>query len=68
LPTASCLALGKEICAECFFSLPRVFLFALGKEASLPRVFSLPGVFYFALGKAFFAESFLFRSRHRIEL
>jgi hypothetical protein len=31
-------------------------------------VFSVPGVFYFALGKAFFAESFLFCSRHINEL
>jgi hypothetical protein len=50
------------------FSLPRVFYLALGKEASVPSVFSVPGVFYFALGKAFFAESFLFSSRHINEL
>jgi hypothetical protein len=51
-----------------FFSLPRVFNLALGKEASVPSVFSVLGVFYFTLGKAFFAESFLFSSRHRNEL
>jgi hypothetical protein len=57
----------RNLC-QVFFSLPRVFCLALGKEASVPSVFSVPGVFYFALGKAFFAESFLFSSRHINEL
>jgi hypothetical protein len=68
LPRAKKFALGQEIFAQCFFSLPRVFNLALGKEASVPSVFSVLGVFYFTLGKAFFAESFLFSSRHRNEL
>jgi hypothetical protein len=57
----------RNLC-QVFISLPRVFSLALGKEASVPSVFSVPRVFYFALGKVFFAESFLFSSRHRNEL
>jgi hypothetical protein len=68
VPRVFYLALGKEASVPSVFSVPRVFYFALGKEASVPSVFSVPRVFYFALGKAFFAESFLFSSRHRNEL